>query len=582
VGVQQTETPLSACLGYNDFSYVDLAAAAASAPSGTFTAFSVAADADPALYLGFDRPFDNRPATLYLQVEPPLPEEVADDKLAGLDPSTLAQVVWEYSSPSGWRALGALDETETLASPGLVSFVGPNDLAQQPRFGVKCYWLRARWWRGYFPLTPRLRRVLLNTTWASQVTTVDREILGSSNGNQGQTFMTAQTPVQPGQRLLVRESELPSPAEQQALIALEGADAVSVTEDAAGQPDEIWVRWHAMPDFYQSGPRDRHYTLDPLSGEIRFGDGQAGLIPAQGQNNIRMTYRTGGGAQGNRAAGAIIQLKSGIPYIDGVTNYEPARGGAPREPIDRLKARGPAVLRHRDRAVTAQDLEDLAYEASVDVARVAAIVPTQFDPNNLWIDPKNPIVGDKYRTTDAGRMGVIVAPNADAIRPTPSLRLLRQVQAYLQARCPAAADLWVAGPQWVGVTVTATVVAVSLGAAGTLADQVRIALERFLHPLTGGPQGQGWAFGRKPHQSDLFAVIEAVEGVDYVRSLSVEYTADSQDQSLASRLQAVLDHQSLAEASQPLAEDLQRWLDRALVYSGQHDITVALAQWLNK
>ncbi len=62
----------------------------------------------------------------------------------------------------------------------------------------------------------------------------------------------------------MREPQRPAPAEEQALIAeLEGADAVTVTLDAAGQPDEIWVRWHAVPDFYQSGPRDRHYTRGP-------------------------------------------------------------------------------------------------------------------------------------------------------------------------------------------------------------------------------------------------------------------------------------------------------------------------------
>ena len=66
----------------------------------------------------------------------------------------------------------------------------------------------------------------------------------------------------------MRERERPAPAEEQALLAQEGADAITVTVDAAGQPDEIWVRWHAVPDFYQSGARDRHYTVDALTGEV--------------------------------------------------------------------------------------------------------------------------------------------------------------------------------------------------------------------------------------------------------------------------------------------------------------------------
>jgi predicted phage baseplate assembly protein len=334
------------------------------------------------------------------------------------------------------------------------------------------------------------------------------------------------------------------------------------------------VRWHAVQDFYLSEPGDRHYLIDALTGEIRFGDGQAGMIPPQGQNNIRITYHTGGGEAGNRAAETIVQLKSGIPYIDGVTNYEPAQGGAPREPIERLKARGSRVLRHRDRAVTAEDLSDLAYAASADVARAVTVSPT-FDPTNLWLDPQLPAVPtDQHDEVDAGRIGLIIVPNLDTARPTPSLGLLRQVQMYLQQRCPATAELWVAGPEWVRVTVTTTVVPVSIEIADAVTAGIRTALERFLHPLTGGTQGQGWAFGRKPHRSDLIAIVEAVDGVDHVRSLQVALEPESPE--LSDRLKVALS-QSLAQASQqPLAADLRSWLARALVYSGSHQISLVL------
>ena len=204
-------TPASAIVSANDFTY------RRHAHGQQFTPFSTGDEPDPALYLGFDRPFDGRPATLYLQVEPPAPEEVAADQLAEIDPTTRPQVVWEYSGPDGWRALDAVDETDTLASRGLVRFVGPADLTARDRFGQRRCWLRARWRRGYFPFPPRLRRVLLNTTWAAQVTMVDGEILGASTGNPGQEFRTAQAPVQPEQQLVVREA------------------------DDVDQPDEAWV-----------------------------------------------------------------------------------------------------------------------------------------------------------------------------------------------------------------------------------------------------------------------------------------------------------------------------------------------------
>ena len=330
-----------------------------------------------------------------------------------------------------------------------------------------------------------------------------------------------------------------------------------------------------MPDFYDSGLRDRHYVVDALTGEVRFGDGQFGLIPPQGQNNMRASYRTGGGEQGNRAAETIVQLKSGLPYIDSVTNYESAQGGAPREPLERLKARGPRVLRHRDRAIAAQDLEDLAYEATAEVARASAILP-YFDPTNLWLDPKSPTPTEGHTNVDAGRMGVIVLPNTDATRPTPSLGLLRQVQAHLQARCPSNVDVWVAGPEWVRVTVKATVVPATLDNADAVAERVRMAFARYLHPLTGGPKGEGWAFGRKPHRSDLFALVESIDGVDHVRTLEVTHQPEAADANFVLLVQRTLE-QSLADASkQPPTPDVLRWLNRALVYSGQHEIAMTL------
>lgn len=580
----QPPAPVMACLSYNDFGYVDHTAAARAGSGPSFTPFTPTADTEPALYLGFDQPFSQRAVTLFLEVEPPRPEQVAAGKLAGVDPAaTAVQTTWEYGSLDGWRPLGAVDETRGLSSRGLVSFIGPADIAPRSCFGQTLSWLRLRWQAGTFPLPPRLRRVLLNTTWASQVTTVENEILGPSNGDPGQAFTAARAPVQPGQEVTVREPQLPVPAEEQALAEVEGADAVTQVLNAAGLPDEVWVRWQAVPDFYQSGPRDRHYTVDPLSGVISFGDGETGMIPPIGQSNIRMTYASGGGKQGNRASATIVELKSSIPYIDGVTNNQPAEGGAPVEPIDRVKARGPRVLRHRDRAVAAQDLEDLAVAASADVATAAAIVPI-FNPYSLWRDPTSPVASADYALVGAGGMGVIIVPNEpESPRPTPSLVLLSQVQTYLRERCPPTADLWVAGPEWIAVNVEATVVVTSVEDADPAGDAARSALQRYLHPLTGGSDGQGWSLGRWPHASDLSALLEAIRGVDHVGSLTVSFEPQTVDEARKRAVQKILNRKLTQPSDQVEQERVpQSWLDRALVYSGPNVITVALGEQVTR
>jgi hypothetical protein len=545
----QPPVPVTACLTYNDFGYGDQAAAAGDGQGGPFTPFTPTADTQPALYLGFDQPFGRRPVTLFLQVEPPLPDQVAAQLTAPEPVLALsagpAQLAWEYASPGGWAALSATDETNTLSDRGLVTFIGPADFVSRSGFGRDLWWLRLRWRAGTFPLPPRLRRVLLNTVWAAQVTTIQDEILGSATPDPGQAFTAAQAPVQPGQQLTVRE------------------------------PGDIWVAWEAVPDFYQSGPRDRHYTIDPLTGVVRFGDGTYGMIPPIGQNNVRLSYRAGGGEQGNRASATIVGLKSAIPYIDGVINNQPSQGGAPVEPIDRVKARGPKALRHRDRAIAAQDLVDLAFAASAEVAAATAIMPA-FNPYSLWVDPSAPVPATDHRPAGAGRMGVIVVPGEPGSpQPTPSLVLLAQVSDYLRERCPPTATLWVAGPEWITVRVTATVVVISVADADKAEGRAGTALARYLHPLTGGPDGRGWPFGQWPHESDLSAVLEAVDGVDHVRSLTVSYhpQADEAQAQLRDILTRPLTHPSDAPSRE---QDQRSWLDRALVCSGPHDISVLL------
>ena len=47
------------------------------------------------------------------------------------------------------------------------------------------------------------------------------------------------------------------------------------------------------------------------------------------------------------------------------------------------------------------------------------------------------------------------------------------------------------------------------------------AIDRFLDPMAGGPDGRGWPFGRDVYRSEVLQVIDNVPGVDYVESLEL-------------------------------------------------------------
>jgi hypothetical protein len=428
------------------------------------------------------------------------------------------RLVWEYWNGKQWYPLTVRDDTENFTRPSLVEFLAPPDFSVRSEFGLKpLYWLRVRWEGGEYTLLPRLRRLLLNTTLAAQTVTIRNETLGSSDGSGSQKFRSTKAPILFGQSLEVREPEMPSAAELESIIRMEGEDAVTRISDAAGRPREIWVRWHEVSDFYGSGPRDRHYMLEHLTGEIRTGDGLNGLIPPVGIGNVRLArYQIGGGSAGNKPAGAVVQLKTTVPYVDKVINAEDAAGGADAETLDSLLARAPRTIRHRGRAVTLEDYEDLAMLASPAVAR-AKCIPLR----NLIDDPLD------ERPTVRGEVSVIIVPRSPDAKPVPTVELLSRVQDYLEAESVPTSRVSVVGPHYIRIDVNVEIALASLEGASLVQQATQEKIAGFLHPLTGGLDGAGWDFGRKAHLSDLYALIENVPGVDHIRALQIAETEET-------------------------------------------------------
>jgi predicted phage baseplate assembly protein len=195
-----------------------------------------------------------------------------------------------------------------------------------------------------------------------------------------------------------------------------------------------------------------------------------------------------------------------------VVNWRDAEGGADAETTDSMVERAPAQLRHRGRAVTAQDFEDLARAATPEVALVKC-VPLR----NLAIDPDG-------KSVRPGTVSVILAPFSRQHRPLPSFELIQRVWSYLSSRQSAAVELVVVGPEYLAVEITAEVILTSAERLSEIDETVQSGLADFLDPVSGGPDGGGWTFGRRPHRSDVFSIIHSVDGVDHVATLEMKIT----------------------------------------------------------
>lgn len=497
----EPEHALGKVLSYNDFLYTDFTTLAAK-EFKDFQPFEPVAEDNPAFYVGFENAFPNDRVQVYFNVVGEEEDAPRSDSYASTARGDLVEqvVVWEYWNGKSWANLYPKDGTRNFSHSGFVEFVGPKDFRKGRRFGDNLYWIRARLEMGGYDQPPRVNRVLLNTVEAYNLTSYGETVLGSSNGTPNQFFKFPRGPVLDGEHLVVIEPERPHDAIVRALSQHHGVEAVSEVEDGFA------VRWQRVDSFYESVGSDRHYTKDVVTGEIRFGDGVRGMIPPKGDRNVRAGfYQVGGGDDGNVPPESITILKDNIAYILGVTNPFAATGGSDLETIDEVRERGPHVLKSRNRAVTAEDFEWLAREASNSVARVKALPATDREGEvTVIVVPK---VSDRQEALEE--------------KPIPSTELLRRVKTWLDDRRLVTTRINVVKPRYLELSVEVTISRRVSGSSDRIKRDILRELHRFLHPLLGGRDSRGWPFGRSVYKVDLFHVVERVEGVDFVERVRI-------------------------------------------------------------
>ncbi len=458
----------------------------------SFDCFAATPASGDILYIGLSEPVPRCAVTLRLSCE---------IEGIGVDP-THPPLHWQAWTGTEWQTCEIdVDETGGLNRAGdLVLHVGRRHaasvLAGQRAGWLRCELTEPQHGQPFYSASPRLHAASAftvgGTVGAVHAEIVRDEVLGVSDGTPGQQFTVARAPL----------AEPPEPEVLQVSYA------------------QGWRPWQQVNDFTESGTADDHFTLDRHTGEVALGpaircpDGtvdQRGSIPPKAASLRLVSYHCGGGRRGNLRARALSVLRSSIPYIAKVENRRPATGGVDGETMTNAKMRAPMTLRTRSRAVTADDYEVLAREAAPGLARVRCIA-TDSDPNVV-------------------RVLVVPAaePDADGQVPFVALRpgedLLRRVTGYLDERRTLGARVIVEPPYYRGVTVVVRLVAARHASPRLLRIDAAEALYRHLHPLTGGPDGTGWPFGRTIQSGDVHAVLQRLEGVEMVDTIRL-YAAD--------------------------------------------------------
>ncbi len=415
----------------------------------------------------------------------------------GIDPDNppLAWECWGKEAQT-WVPVPVLhDGTGGLNRRGTVELALPHDFGAADVGLKRAHWVRCRITEPEpeQPMYTASPQVLVTDSYtmggtvsATHASPIRGEMFGRSNGKPGQRFQISQTPMLPLRR-----------------------DETVEVEVEAG-----WEKWEEVPDFAASGPGDKHFTCDPIHGEIQFGpsirqpDGttrQYGAIPPKGTRIRLSQYRVGGGTIGNVGPRTLTVLKSSIPFVAKVVNREAAFGGRDAETLEHAKMRGPRQLRTRNRAVTAEDFEVMALEASSSVARAKCVQPR---PGN---DDPPP-----------GTVQLYLVPSLEGVaKPVPRQleideTLAASVRTYLDERRLLGTALDIRTPPYIWVSAQVKIKVQNRLEAATVRQRVEDELYRFIHPLIGGTERRGWPFGRDLYIADIYAIVHDIPGVEFI------------------------------------------------------------------
>src|SRR3954463_5313928 len=452
------------------------------------------------LYLGFEDPLDR----LLLQIE----VDASQARGAGVNPED-PPLRWEGSQADGQWAPALVLEDLTGGfnyGSGTIELELPPRSVVAPLGGHRLHWLRcritdttpggdtqARYTQPpeIYSISARPIGARLPATHASRE---EREILGVSDGTPGQVFPLRHHPV----------------------LKLQTGETLEVQDPESGD----WARWEPRPDFVGSTPFDRHFVVDVVSGEVELGPAirenhggwtQYGAVPPKGAVLRFTRYRHGGGRDGNVTANTLTVLKSTIAGVDTVTNPDAAFGGVDAELINHARQRAAMEIRSRYRAVTAEDFEFLAGEASPRVARAVCIPPANGGPVPLHLVPR---VYPADRRLEYSEL-------------VPDDALLTEVAEYLDDRRLIGTTVELKPCRYRGLSVVVNLQARPLADTARVEEDVAHALYTYLNPLIGGNatgRGGGWPFGRALNQGELYGVVHAVDGVEFVRILRLYET----------------------------------------------------------
>lgn len=253
-----------------------------------------------------------------------------------------------------------------------------------------------------------------------------------------------------------------------------------------------WIRiiWEAEENNTIASPEKE--VLPPIEG-IYINSVAAAAVP-------------GSGSMGNLPSGAVNSMGKSIGFISRVENIEAMSGGYDAEVTEQAVKRGATVLRHRNRAVTARDYEDIVQSRVRSIRQVRC-----FSGRNAS--------GEKQ----PGHITLAVLPQEGEMHFGQIRRnILDCLLPYMDKQLYQEKRLHIVEPSWVEIRIYMGIIASRSAKSYLLREKIRRRIQEFLHPVSGNFDHNGWRIGTLPNAVQIANLCNQMEEILYMQHISLE------------------------------------------------------------
>lgn len=504
---------------------------------------------DGDFYIAFDKSLPSG-VTLYIYFS------IGNDNAVKRNPADdgfipFGSFAYEYYTKDGWKPLPVTkDETERFAQSGFISFSVPEPMEKANITGDEKYYIRIRIIDYEFDIPTVLKDISMNMLQLEQADTIC-EYRAYKHGGGNEIKLELDTYLgyygestiyleHGGLYTEVSEYELKTDDEKRTKrivikkpegMAVENVIAVSFPPDflpqtvlgiGNGFPEQIFslddpdvmydrfdiivwdiesgagfCKWEKVQDFCASKPSDKHYILNPESGEVRFGDSMRGMAP---EGEIRIVqYAKCRGASGNVKSGKIKQTADHSLSDVLFTNNENAHGGKDEQSLEHCFQCARLRLNEPECLLTYADYERAVLNTPGLLIESCKVVP----PNKL----------PHYKQSEAHMICAVVKPFSFEKNPRLSRSYQKNILAHLDKNRIVGTKIQLLSPEYIKLTMFLEIVIKAHYANDKTI--VNDAVSDYLKPFEA-------EFGKTVLYYEIYGVIDRLQCVVSINSLSID------------------------------------------------------------